>query len=118
MGFCFTRIPSSSERAHPQVESALSHADANAYRVHHLLAFVQVTRTQQLPTKNHTSAELPGEKNYWFDPTWTSLPKARPTEDHLGSKKTYPELPKNGLGRPSEQERCQSRWKGRGTVFA
>ena len=29
-----------------------------------------------------------------------------------------PELPKNGLGRPPEQERCQSRWKGRGTVFA
>ena len=56
--------------------------------MHHLLAFAQVTRTQQLPTKNHSSAELPGEKNYRFDPTWTSLPKARPAEDHLGSKES------------------------------
>jgi hypothetical protein len=32
---------------------ALSHAD-NAYRVHHLLDFAQVT-PQQLPTKNHAS---------------------------------------------------------------
>ena len=38
--------------------------------------FAQVTRTQQLPTKTHASAELPGEKNYRLDPTWTSLPKA------------------------------------------
>ena len=47
---------------------ALSHADANAYRVHNVLAFAQVTRTQQLPTKNHASAELPGEKNLQVRP--------------------------------------------------
>ena len=29
-----------------------------------------------------------GKKNYRFDPTWTSLPKARPAEDHLGSKES------------------------------
>ena len=28
----------------------------NTYRMHHLLTVTQVTRTQQLPTKNHASA--------------------------------------------------------------
>ena len=40
-----------------------------------ILAFAQITRTQQLPTKNHASAELPRGGNYRFDPIWTSLPK-------------------------------------------
>jgi len=47
-----------------------------------------VTWPQQLPTKTTRQLSFRGGNNYWFDPTWFNLPKARPAEDHLGSEKS------------------------------
>jgi len=41
---------------------ALFQAYANAYRAHHLLAFIQITRPQQLPTKTTRQLSFGGKK--------------------------------------------------------